>query len=143
MTYAKQDAAKQDNVSGAGLGYVYAFNAKGCQVAFVAGGGQLNAPWAVAQAPADFGGFSNSLLIGNFGDGKVNAYQFGRNAGVNTYTFTGALQNGLGADIKIDGLWDLAFGNGVAEQKTNSLFFTAGPHDENNGLYGKIDVLAP
>lgn len=140
VTYAKQDALKHDNVNGAGLGYVYAFDANGCQVGFIAGGGGLNAPWAVAMAPANFGWHSNQLLVGNFGDGVIHSFTLRTVDGVGVVNFSGALVDSAGKIIRIKGLWDFAFGNGVLNQKTNSLFFTAGPNDEANGLYGKIEA---
>jgi len=134
VTYAQQDAAKEDDVSGPGLGYVNIFDANGCLIKRFASQGALNAPWAVAVAPANFGIHSNQVLIGNFGDGTINTF--------NPVTARpgGALRGLDGKKVKIDGLWGLAFGNGVVNQATNSLFFTAGPNDETNGLYGKIDA---
>lgn len=134
VTYALQDSDKEDDVAGPGLGYVNIFSTNGCLIKRFASKGSLNAPWGVALAPASYGSHSNQVLIGNFGDGKINAFtlQHGHH--------TGALRNAKNKAIKIEGLWGLAFGNGVLNQKTNSLFFTAGPNDENNGIYGKIDV---
>jgi uncharacterized protein (TIGR03118 family) len=79
--------------------------------------------------------FSNRLLVGNFGDGIINAYD------VFDGHFVGHLRMGNGKDVKIDGLWGIAFGNGLQNQPTDSLFFAAGPDDENHGLYGRIDAL--
>jgi len=98
--------------------------------------GQLNAPWGMALAPAGFGKFANCLLIGNFGDGTINAYDFA------TGHFVGQLKEADRRPIKIDGLWGLAFGNGFNNQPVDTLFFAAGPADESHGLYGRIDVSA-
>src|SRR5262249_54415410 len=96
--------------------------------------GPLNSPWAVLRAPASgFGDASGKILIGNFGDGSINV--FGPQGG-----FRGALRNSNGDSIAIDGLWGLIFGNGAMAGPTTTLFFTSGPHEEANGLFGKIEV---
>lgn len=133
VTYAKQDAAQHDDVAGQGLGFVNVFDANGKLIRRIATRGQLNAPWGLAMAPADFGRFSNRLLVGNFGDGTINAYD------VANGTFRGQLRKADGHPLKIDGLWGLSFGNGHLNQPTNALFFTAGPDGENHGLFGKIE----
>jgi uncharacterized protein (TIGR03118 family) len=99
----------------------------------VSPGGALNAPWGMAMAPADFGQFSNALLVGNFGDGRINAYDPTSGA------LLGTLMKPDGAAISIEGLWGIAFGNGLNNQPTHTLFFAAGPADETHGVYGRID----
>ena len=94
--------------------------------------GKLNAPWGMALAPTGFGAFSNALLVGNFGDGTINAYD------LKNGTSMGQLRNESHQVLKIDGLWGIAFGNGVRNQPTDVLFFAAGPNDESDGLYGFI-----
>lgn len=133
VTYAKQDVDKVDDVKGKGFGYVNVFDSNGNLIRRVASKGKLNAPWGLAMAPAGFGKFSNRLLVGNFGDGKINAFD------VATGRAVGTLQKSQGKDLTIDGLWGLSFGNGVRDQPTDVLFFTAGPDDEANGLYGFIE----
>lgn len=133
VTYAKQDQDQEDDVAGAGLGVVAVFDANGCLIRHFAGGWPLNAPWGMALAPASFGRFSNRLLVGNFGDGRINTFDLG------TGIFTGTLRSKHGKAIELEGLWGLRFGNGVLDQPTNTLFFTAGPNDEANGIYGKIE----
>ena len=133
VTYAKQDADRHDDVKGKGLGYVNVFDSNGNLIRRVASKGKLNAPWGLAMAPAGFGKFSNRLLVGNFGDGKISAFD------VATGKAVGTLQQSQGKDLSIDGLWGLSFGNGVKDQPTDVLFFTAGPNDEENGLYGFIE----
>jgi len=135
VTYAKQDDEGEDDVAGPGFGIVNVFDANGNLIRRFASRGALNAPWGVALAPADFGRFSNSLLIGNFGDGRINAYD------INTREFKGQLLTGKGAPVEIEGLWGIMFGNGVANQRTNSLYFAAGPGDEEHGLYGRIEAV--
>ena len=134
VTFAKQDADAEDEVAGQGRGFVDEFDTSGNLVARVAQHGQLNAPWGLALAPSDFGRFSNDLLVGNFGDGQINAYALGANG---QYTHKGELREN-GHQITIDGLWALEFGNGANAGPTNTLFFTAGPNDESHGLFGKI-----
>jgi uncharacterized protein (TIGR03118 family) len=97
--------------------------------------GPLNAPWGLALAPADFGRFSNRLLVGTFGDGRISAFD------LRTGEFKGQLRGSNHRTIEIDGLWDVAFGNGVLGQATNAPFFTAGPDDEEHGLFGRIDAV--
>jgi uncharacterized protein (TIGR03118 family) len=135
VTFAKQDAAAEDDVAGAGLGLVDVFDATGHFVKrLVDVGGALNAPWGIALAPADFGSFSNALLVANFGDGKINAFN------ASTGAKLGTLSKADGTPIAIDGLWGIAFGNGINSQPTNTLFFTGGPSNETHGVYGRIDV---
>jgi uncharacterized protein (TIGR03118 family) len=134
VAYAMQDASAHDEVAGAGVGAVDVFDAAGNLVKrLIPPGGKLNAPWGMAMAPANFGTFSNALLVGNFGDGKINAFDATSGA------FLGTLTNPAGAAIAIDGLWGIAFGNGINAQPTNTLFYAAGPGDEKNGVYGRID----
>lgn len=132
VTYAKQDEAKHDNVNGAGLGIVNAFDANGYLIKRIASHFRLNAPWGMALAPANFGKFSNHLLVANFGDGTINAYDLVRNK------FKGKLLAGPHNPISINGLWGIAFENGFNNQFVNNLFFAAGVNDEKHGLYGKI-----
>ena len=134
VTFALQDAEKKDEQHGRGLGFVDAFDPSGKLLARIASRGALNAPWGMALAPAGFGRFSNSLLIGNFGDGRINAYDLVFD------TPLGELRDRSERPIQIDGLWGIAFGNGLLNQPVNTLFFTAGPDDEAHGLYGRIDV---
>ncbi|MGH8499068.1 MAG: TIGR03118 family protein, partial [Methylococcales bacterium] len=135
LSYAKQDADKKDDVADPGHGYVNIFDANGCLIRRFASRGPLNSPWGIALAPANFGKHGDRLLIGNFGDGAINSF------GLEGGEFRGRLRNQNGAKILIDGLWGLAFGNGVLSQPTNTLFFTAGPNHEANGLYGKLEAV--
>lgn len=133
VAYA-QRAANGEEARGPGLGVIDAFDPNGAFIGRLAAGGPLNAPWGMTMAPADFGTFSNSLLVGNFGDGKINAYNPTTGALMGTLSRTG------NAPIVIDGLWGIAFGNGVNGQAKNSLFYAAGPADETHGQYGKIEL---
>jgi uncharacterized protein (TIGR03118 family) len=97
--------------------------------------GQLNSPWGLALAPASFGRFGGALLVGNFGDGRINAYN------PNTGRNMGQLRDTKNKPIDIDGLWGLRFGNGNAA-KTGELVFSAGPDGESHGLLGKIVAVS-
>jgi uncharacterized protein (TIGR03118 family) len=135
VTYAKQDQDREDDVKGQGLGFVDVFAPDGRLLRRFAAHGALNAPWGITLAPAGFGRFSNRLLVGNFGDGAINAYDLA------TGRWLGQLKGANHRPLRVDGLWGIAFGNGVDQQHVNTLYFTAGPNDEANGLYGRIDVL--
>ena len=137
VSYAKQDADAEDEVEGQGLGFVDAFDRDGNLLQRVATRGQLDAPWGLAKAPDNFGTFSGDLLVGNFGDGTIHAYA---QAADGTWHPAGTLRGGDHKPITIDGLWALQFGRGTmaVNGPTNTLFFTAGPNDENDGLFGTI-----
>jgi uncharacterized protein (TIGR03118 family) len=136
VTYAKQNADRDEEVAGHGLGFVDVYDPNGRLLRRVASHGQLNAPWGLALAPAGFGGFSNALLVGNFGDGHINAYDpmFGESLG--------SLRGANSRPIEIEGLWGIAFGNGLLHQPVDTLFFASGPDDEEHGLYGRLDPVA-
>lgn len=134
VSYAQRSGSGPDEVDGAGLGYVDVFDPSGALIRRLVSNGALNAPWGMAMAPANFGSFSNMLLVANFGDGKINAYD------PTTGAAMGTLGNPDGSAIVIDKLWGIAFGNGVNNQPTNTLFYTAGPGDEAHGLYGRLDL---
>jgi uncharacterized protein (TIGR03118 family) len=139
VTYAKQDAAKMDDVAGGGFGYVDEFTPDGQLVARVESGGRKNAPpnapWGLALAPSSFGPFSGDVLVGNFGNGRISAY---KDNGGGKWVYKGQLRRGDGTPIAIDGLWAIAFGNGSAAGPTTSLYFAAGPGGEAHGLFGSI-----
>jgi len=136
VTYAKQNAAKHDDVAGQGLGFVDMFNTSGGFLGRVATRGQLNSPWGLAMAPASFGRFGGDLLVGNFGDGQINAYEL---QPTGMFEHRGELRGANGKVLAIDGLWSLQFGKGAAANgPTDTLFFTAGPNGEADGLFGTI-----
>ena len=143
VTYALQDADKHDDVRGEGHGFVNAFDTAGNLIRRVASKGQLNSPWGLALAPADFGFFSDDLLVGNFGNGHIHAFDPAKLNGRGEFQHRGPLHAADGPPIEIEGLWALAFGKGaLANGPTNTLFFTAGPFDEQHGLFGTL-VVAP
>jgi uncharacterized protein (TIGR03118 family) len=132
VAFALQDAAHHDDVAGIGNGFVDVFNPNGTLIRRFASEGTLNSPWGLALAPANFGQFSNDVLVGNFGDGRINAFN------PVTGAFLDQLRDGNGNVIAINGLWGLAFGNGALAGPTNTLFFAAGFNDEADGLFGTI-----
>lgn len=135
VTYAKQDGDAEDEVGGSGFGFVDAFDTSGNFLMRVASRGPLNAPWGLALAPAGFGEFGGDLLVGNFRGGHISA--FTEEAG--GFKFQGQLHRTNGRLITIHGLWALEFGLGAtANGPTDTLFFTAGPNDEEDGLFGTI-----
>lgn len=135
VTYAQQDADRHDDVAGPHHGFIDEFTTDGAMVRRFASRGKLNSPWGIVLAPDDFGHFGDKLLVGNFGNGRINAFKLRNGENV------GELR-GHHAPIVIDGLWGLSFGSGSATFDTprNTLFFTAGPQDESHGLFGKIEV---
>jgi uncharacterized protein (TIGR03118 family) len=135
VTYALKGG--DDDVAGQGHGFVREFDTDGNLIAEVADHGQLNSPWGMAMAPSDFGRFSGCLLVGNFGDGTINAYCQDEEG---EWGFGGTLKQGK-RNIVIDGLWGLGFGNDGQAGDHNELFFTAGPDEEVNGYFGKIISL--
>jgi uncharacterized protein (TIGR03118 family) len=137
VAYAMKEPDGNDEVAGPGLGFVDVFDADGVLLRRVATRGNLNAPWGMALSPTNFGKFSNALLVGNFGDGKISAYD------LKNGTPLGQLRTPSNQILTIDGLWGIAFGNGVLNQPTNVLFFAAGPNEESDGLYGFLAPPAP
>ncbi len=143
VTYALRDEETEDDVAGPGNGFVDAFTTSGAFIRRVASMGELNSPWGLAQAPADFGRFSGDLLVGNFGDGRIHAFRLEDGE----FEAVGLLHSAAGKPIEIDGLWALQFGHGAsatsANGLTNTLFFTAGPAEEEHGLFGSIVNVQP
>jgi uncharacterized protein (TIGR03118 family) len=134
VTFAKKGSGI-DELHGAGLGFVDAFSPAGTLLGRLQHGDFLNAPWAVVQAPADFGAFSGDLLVGNFGSGRIDAFD------PVTGHFLGSLQDPSGNAVVIPGLWGLTFGNGTIGGVTNSLYFAAGINDEADGLFGSLQSV--
>jgi uncharacterized protein (TIGR03118 family) len=132
VTYAKQGATKVFDAPGVGNGYVDVYDANGKLLQHLAEKGTLNSPWGIQIAPATFGKFGGALLVGNFGDGLISAFDS------TTGAFLGTLQDQAGKNIQIDGLWGLQFGNGGNGGDVNSLYFAAGPSQQRHGLFGII-----
>ncbi len=130
VAFAERDPVTGDEVKGAGLGYVDVFDHRGNLTAHLISGGALNAPWGMTIAPTGFGQFAGDLLVGNFGDGTINAYDPG------TGTLVGTVSGSDGNPLVIDGLWGIKGGPG------SSVTFAAGPNDEQNGLLGTISVVS-
>ena len=126
VAYAKIDPATGEEAAGEGNGYVSVFGADGTLIKRFASNGALNAPWAIAVAPSTFGTYAGAILIGNFGDGKIIAYN------PTTGDFIGKLKNAAGVEIELEGLWGLVVG------PNNMLYFAAGIEDEEGGLFGNL-----
>jgi uncharacterized protein (TIGR03118 family) len=135
VSYAKQDAHRHDDVAGPGNGFVDVYSTSGVLQTRLISRGALNSPWGLVLAPSTFGGFAGDLLVGNFGDGTINAYD------PVSGTPKGTLTNTDGNQIAIDGLWGLRFGNGTFGDP-GALVFTAGIADEGHGLLGEITPAA-
>lgn len=135
VAYALQTLGGAPPTPGAGAGYISVFDANGNFLARAISGGNLNAPWGIAIAPTSFGAFGGDLLVGNFGDGTINAYDPG------TFALKGQLQDTNGKAIANDHLWEIIFGqNGTGDP--NTLYFSAGVNDEKGGLFGSITASA-
>jgi uncharacterized protein (TIGR03118 family) len=133
VAYARQNPnQKGEELPGAGLGFIDVYNTDGVLLSRFASQGPLNAPWGITLAPASFGRFGGDLLVGNNGDGLINAYN------PVTGAFLGQLENGNGAPIAIPDLWALTFGNGHEGGNAQTLFFAAGIDYEAHGLFGAI-----
>ena len=135
VTFALQNDKKHDDVSGPGNGFVEILEADGSFHRF-ASQGTLNSPWGLTESPGNFGKFSDAILVGNFGDGRINAFD-------ERGSFLGQLQDELGQTMTINGLWGLTFGNGALAGKRDHLLFTAGIGDEGHGLFGVIRKARP
>jgi len=135
VTYAEQDPNSPDEVAGAGKGLVSIFDTQGNFIERLASQGTLNAPWGLVIAPSSFGEFAGDLLVGNFGDGTINAFNLTNNH------FDGQLKGSNGQPLSIDGLWALTLGNGGNAGSSQSIYFSAGPNEEAHGLFGTIAVV--
>jgi uncharacterized protein (TIGR03118 family) len=142
VLWAKQDGAKRDDVAGAGNGYLATFSQSGTLLSAPVSQGALNSPWGMAIAPPSFGPFAGDLLIGNFGDGKIDAFN------PLTGVLAGTLNTAAGAPIAIPGLWSINFGSGARNEDSGTLYFTAGigggPNNdplESHGLLGSIQAV--
>jgi uncharacterized protein (TIGR03118 family) len=137
VTYALQDSTKHDDDSGAGHGFVDAFDMQGNLLGRVASMGALNSPWGLAIAPASFTGIAGDLLVGNFGDGSINLF----NPNLATPGFLGPLFGTDDKPIVIDGLWGLIPGNDGSGGSSQKIYFSAGPNGEMNGLFGVLQSV--
>lgn len=147
VTYALQDEDAEDDVPGPGNGFIDAYDLSGNLIGRVASVGELNSPWGLALAPEGFGRFSGDLLVGNFGDGRIHAFDPTTLTSAGEFEAVGLLHSAAGKPVIIDGLWALQFGHGTnsnsASGLTTTLFFTAGPDGEDHGLFGTIVLTEP
>jgi uncharacterized protein (TIGR03118 family) len=137
VTNALQDSAKHDDDPGAGHGFVNAFNLQGNLLGRIGSMGTLNSPWGLAIAPSSFGSLAGDLLVGNFGDGKINVF----NPNPATPGFVGQLTGVDHNPIAIDGLWGLIAGNDGNGGSSQKIYFSAGPNSESNGLFGVLQAV--
>jgi uncharacterized protein (TIGR03118 family) len=136
VTYAQQDDDAEDDVKGHGHGFVDAYDTAGTFLMRVATRDKLDSPWGLAMTPPDWGAFGSKLLVGNFGDGLINVFDPTVQNSDGTLEYLGFLHSASGPPLKIDGLWALQFAQGGQNGTPDQLFFTAGPDDENAGLFG-------
>jgi uncharacterized protein (TIGR03118 family) len=134
VTYAVRNPITGDDVPGVGNGFVSVFDTEGNFLARVGSKGTLNSPWGLALAPASFGALAGDLLVGNFGDGFINAFDIG------TDSFVGQLDGLDGKPLSIDGLWALRTGNDGAGGSSQAIYFSAGPDSEGHGLFGVLQA---
>jgi uncharacterized protein (TIGR03118 family) len=137
VTYALQNQFKHDDVAGAGNGFVDEFSLGGKPLARVASNGPLNSPWGMAIAPSDFGRFAGDLLVGNFGDGTISAFDLHDHD-----KFMGKLLGIDGKPVTIGDLWSLTPGNGGSAGSTGEIYFTSGVQGEQEGLFGSLSRVA-
>jgi len=130
VTYAQQDKQRHDDVAGSGHGFVDVFDTDGHLLRRFASRGTLNSPWGVTRASFDFGRFSGKILIGNFGDGRINVFD-------DDGRLIDQLEDAYGNPVAIDGLWTLTLGGG-RNSRSDTVYFSAGPNGEANGLFGTI-----
>jgi uncharacterized protein (TIGR03118 family) len=138
VTYALQNAAKHDDVAGQGHGFVDSFNLDGSGETRVVTRGRLDSPWGLAIAPTSFGELAGDLLVGNFGNGRINAYRLGSDGHGH---FQDQLEDANDRPIQIDGLWALKVGNDHAAGSSQTVFFTAGINDESDGVFGSLQAV--
>jgi uncharacterized protein (TIGR03118 family) len=134
VTYAKQNDQKHDDVAGNGHGFIDVFDTDGHLLRRFASRGSLNSPWGIARASFAFGRFSGKILIGNFGDGRINVFD-------NDGRLVDQLEDAYGNPLAIDGLWTLTLGGG-RNSSPDTLYFSAGPNEEVNGLFGTITPVS-
>ncbi|MGD0962026.1 MAG: TIGR03118 family protein [Methylomonas sp.] len=131
VTYAQHTPGSIDEVDGLGKGFVDEFDAQGNFLGRIGSGGALDAPWGLAIAPSSFGAYAGDLLVGNFGSGAIDIFSL-------TGNYIGQLSGVNGQPLIIDGLWGLSVGNNGSAGNSQTLYFTAGPEGETNGLFGAI-----
>jgi uncharacterized protein (TIGR03118 family) len=137
VTYALQNAAKNEDDPGVGNGFVDAFDTEGNLIGRVGSGGVFDAPWGLAIAPGSFGSFAGDLLVGNFGNGTIDIFN------QNTDSLLGEVLNGSGTPLSIRGLWALTPGNNGGAGSSDTLYFTAGPNGQTGGEIGFLSPITP
>jgi uncharacterized protein (TIGR03118 family) len=135
VTYAVTDGVSNDELQGLGLGIVDKFDLEGNLLGRVATGGTLNAPWGLAIAPSSFEAMAGDLLVGNFGDGRINVFD------PLSFAYLGQILDAGANPLTIDGLWALSPGNNGLAGSSDMLYFTAGPNDESHGVFGVLTAV--
>ena len=148
VTYALQDATQHDDVHTLGNGFVDVFDTSGNPAGpngspRLITGGVLDSPWGIAMAPATFGQFAGDLLVGNFGNSRVNAFNPATGAFLGTLTDANGQPLSLSDAPGADGLWGITFGNDKNGGSSSVLYFTSGVNDEADGLFGSVSVPEP
>jgi uncharacterized protein (TIGR03118 family) len=136
VSYAQQSHKTPEDETDRATGYVAVFDTDGHLLTHLISGNRLVAPWGMALAPAGFGPFGGALIVGNFANGQIHAYD------PQTGALLGELDDAAGKTIVIDGLWGILFGNGVTAGDSDTLYFAAGPDDETHGLFGSLRFTA-
>jgi uncharacterized protein (TIGR03118 family) len=137
VSYAQQSHKNPEDETDRGSGFVDVFDTSGNLLQRLIRGNHLKSPWGMALAPANFGAFSDALIVGNFADGQLHAYD------PESGKYLGELKHEDGTPIVIDGLWGITFGNGGSGGDTNALYFASGPDDETHGLFGSLRAVQP
>jgi len=137
VSYALQDEDMEDDVAGAGNGFIDLYDGDGNLLGRLLSGNELNSPWGMTISPFSFGAAPNNLIVGNFGDGRIHIYNFDFN-GTPQAVLAGELEDNNQTPITIDGLWALQFGPGTGGFASDTLYFTAGPNDETGGIFGSL-----
>jgi uncharacterized protein (TIGR03118 family) len=142
VTYALQDEDAHDDVKGAGHGFINVFDGRGRDRVRLVSRGALDSPWGMAFAQPATGEVAR-LLVGNFGDGRINSYALEAPDFHLRARFEGALGDAPDHPITIEGLWGIAFGPAQKGFRAEDLYFAAGPNDEENGLFGRLEPVTP
>jgi len=136
VTYAQQSHKEPDEETDRGSGFVDVFDTSGHLLQRLIQGNHLKSPWGIARAPENFGAFSHALIVGNFADGQLHAFD------PDSGKYLGEMKNENGKPVVIDGLWGITFGNGANGGDKNALYFAAGIQDETHGLFGSLRAVA-
>jgi uncharacterized protein (TIGR03118 family) len=136
VTYAQQSHKEPDEETDRGSGFLDVFDTSGHLLQRLIRGNHLKSPWGISLAQANFGAFSHALIVGNFADGQLHAFD------PDSGKYLGEMKDENGKPVVIDGLWGITFGNGGNGGDKNALYFAAGIQDETHGLFGSLRAVA-